>query len=101
VGDLLCPRGRSGGLSSEEPMATLTLLLSFTASSLTVWMRVRCFRVVGDCRRRSLCDAGDGVECAMKWFDAEVIVPASKVAVSEITRLKWWPPKVRSDGFFV
>jgi hypothetical protein len=44
------------------------LLLSFTAPPLTAWMRVRCFRVVGDCSRRRVregareVDGGDGDE---------------------------------------
>ena len=34
--------------------AATALLLSFTVPPLTVWMRVRCFRVVEDCRGRSV-----------------------------------------------
>lgn len=40
--------------------AAAALLLSFTAPPLTAWTRVRCFRVVWDCRRRSVRD-GSGV----------------------------------------
>lgn len=36
------------------------LLLSCTAPPLTAWMRVRCFRVDGDCRRRSVREGGGG-----------------------------------------
>jgi hypothetical protein len=111
AGDLLWPRGGSGGFSSEEPnrgagvgvgprlrggssgvvvvfgtvvddvearplplsvlltarwisrsTVMATLLLSFTALPLTVWMRVRCSRVVGDCKRRRVRDGGGGGE---------------------------------------
>jgi len=41
-------------------MVAEALLLSFTAPPLTAWMRVRCFRVSGDCRRRSARDGGCG-----------------------------------------
>jgi len=34
--------------------ATAALLPSFTALPLTAWMLVRCFRVVGDCKRSSV-----------------------------------------------
>ena len=84
------------------------LLLSFTAPPLTVWMLVRCFRVVGDCRRRSvregwvgfgleleleleapalgvLVEVEDaGVECAMYMFEAVAIALVSRVVVPEM-----------------
>jgi hypothetical protein len=140
VGDLLCSRGGSSGLSSEEPperdgvgegprlpvrggrgggnlsaigssvvgtmdvvvvvalvarllplsvptarwisrsTVAAALLLSFTAPPLTVWMRVRCFRVVGDCRRRSVRDEGGGGGKALEFapgVDGLVMLPAA------------------------
>lgn len=88
------------------------LLLSFTAPPLTVWMRSRCFRVVGDCRMRSAREGGgsvfeeedgvfglgeaaellgvlvDGVECAMYRFEAVFIALVSRVVVPEMAWLK-------------
>jgi hypothetical protein len=46
--------------SIMRSMAAWALLLSFTALPLTVWMRARCFRVVGDCRTRSVREGGGG-----------------------------------------
>lgn len=88
------------------------LVLSFTAPPLTVRMVVRCFRVVGDCRRRSVREGwvvfeleleleaaallgsvveeeeeeedGAGVECAMYMFDAADIALVSRVVVPEM-----------------
>lgn len=85
------------------------LLLSFTAPPLTVWMVVRCFRVVGDCKRRSVREGwavfeleleleaaavgvpvveeeeeDAGVECAMYMFEAADIALVSKVVVPEM-----------------
>ena len=96
------------------------LVLSFTAPPLTVWMLVRCFRVVGDCRRRSVregwvvlaleleaaallvlvveedADEDDaGVECAMYMFDAPDIALVSRVVVPEMAWLQ------NSRTFFV
>jgi hypothetical protein len=58
--------------------AAWALLLSFTARPLTVWMRARFFRVVGDCRRRSVREGGgggverrDGSGFALEVEDAE------------------------------
>lgn len=98
------------------------LVLSFTAPPLTVWMLVRCFRVVGDCRRRSVregwvvlefeleleaaallvlvveedADEDDaGVECAIYMFDALDIALVSRVVVPEMAWLQ------NSRTFFV
>lgn len=85
------------------------MLLSFTAPPLTVWMVVRCFRVVGDCKRRSVREGwavfelelelegaavgvpvvkedeeDAGVECAMYMFEAVDIALVSKVVVPEM-----------------
>jgi len=53
---LSVPPARTISLST----AAAALLLSFTALPLTAWTRLRCFRVVGDCRRRSVRDGGGG-----------------------------------------
>ena len=86
-------------------------MLSFTAPPLTVWMRSRCFRVVGDCRMRSAREGGgsvfeedgvfglgeaaallgvlvDGVECAMYRFEAVAIALVRRVVVPEMAWLK-------------
>lgn len=84
------------------------MLLSFTAPPLTVWMVVRCFRVVGDCKRRSVREGwavfeleleaaavgvpvveeeeedDAGVECAIYMFEAADIALVSKVVVPEM-----------------
>ena len=86
-------------------------MLSFTATPLTVWMRIRCFRVVGDCRRRSVREGwvvfelgleleleleaaavgvlaveeeeDVGVECAMYMFEAVDIALVRKVVARD------------------
>jgi len=94
----------------RRSMVATALVLSFTAPPLTVWMLVRCFRVVGDCRRRSVREGwvvfelelgaaavllgmvvedeeeedGAGVECAMYMFDAADIALVSRVVVPEM-----------------
>ena len=85
------------------------LLLGYTAPPLTVWMVVKCFRVIGDCRRRSMCEGwvmfeldldleaaavgvlvveekeeDAGVECAMYMFEAADIALVSKAVVPEM-----------------
>jgi hypothetical protein len=84
------------------------LLLSFTALPLTVGIRSRCLRVVGDCRMRSARDGGgsvledgdgvfglgepamllgtlvDGVERAVYRFEAPVIALVRRVVVLEM-----------------
>jgi hypothetical protein len=40
--------------------AATALLLSLTAPPLAVWIRARFFRVVGDCRMRSVREGGGG-----------------------------------------
>jgi hypothetical protein len=58
--------------------AAAALLLSFTAPPLTVWMRVRCFRVVGDCRRRSVRDEGGGEALELApAVDGATMLPAA------------------------
>jgi NhaP-type Na+/H+ and K+/H+ antiporter len=85
------------------------LLLSLTAPPLTVWMLVRCFRVDGDCRRRSVREGwvafelelefaaarvlaeeeeDAGVERAMYIFEAADITLMSSVVVPEMTWLQ-------------
>jgi hypothetical protein len=87
------------------------LLLSFAALPLTAWIWVRLFRVVGDCRRRSVREGGgggaafkvedgvvgrgeagvllpDGVECAMYDFEALVIALVRRVVVPEMAWLE-------------
>jgi hypothetical protein len=46
------------------------LLLSFAALPLTAWIWVRFFRVVGDCRRRSVREgcAGGGRAAGSAWL---------------------------------
>jgi hypothetical protein len=72
----------------------MALLLSFTALPLTAWICVRCFRVVGDCRTRSvregcwvvvaLVDEDAGVERAMYMFEAVPIALVRRVVVPEM-----------------
>ena len=60
--------GLGMGLELALPMArwirlstvVAALLLSFAALPLTAWIWVRLFRVVGDCRRRSVREGGAG-----------------------------------------
>lgn len=110
--ELALPMARS----IKPSTAAVALLLSLTALPLTVWMRSRCLRVVGDCRMRSVRDGGaggggededgvfdpfgvvavvillevvdvDGVERAMYKFEAVAIALVSRVVVPEMAWL--------------